>query len=78
MGVGVLTRTAHFFPKTAHQGGVDTNKQGAVFHPLNGSGARGTTGRSNAGRRKQKDIPKDFTQGITKQDWGFARLYRSP
>jgi hypothetical protein len=57
-----------------HPGGVDINEQGAVFHPLNGSGARGTTGRSNASRRKQKDSPKDFTQGITKQGWGFVRL----
>ena len=43
---------------TAHSGGVDTNEQGAVFHPLNGSGAKGTTGRSNASRRKQKGYPK--------------------
>ena len=27
--------------------------------------SKGTTGRSNAGRRKQKDSPKDFTRGIT-------------
>ena len=37
---------------TAHPGGVDTNGRGTVFHPLNGSGARGTTGRSNASRRE--------------------------
>ena len=43
-----------------HPGGVDTNGQGAVFHPLNGSGARGPTGRSNAGRRKQEGYPKVF------------------
>ena len=43
---------------TAHPGGVDTNGRGTVFHPLNGSGARGTTGRSNASRRKQKGYPK--------------------
>ena len=65
-------------PKTTHPGGVDTSEQVTVFHPLNGSGARGTTGRSNAGRRKQKDSPKDFTRGIPKQGWGFVRLYRSP
>ena len=47
-----------------HPGGVDTNGRGTVFHPLNGSGARGTTGRSNAGRRKQKDILKSFARGI--------------
>ena len=35
-----------------HPGGVDTNEQGVVFHPLNGSGAKGTTGRSNASRRR--------------------------
>ena len=40
------------FPKTTHPGGVNTNEQGAVFHPLNGSGAKGTTGRSNASRRR--------------------------
>ena len=49
-----------------HPGGVDTNEQVTVFHPLNGSGAKGTTGRSNASRRKQKNIPKSFTRGITK------------
>ena len=43
-----------------HPGGVDTNGQGAVFHPLNGRGARGPTGRSNAGRRKQEGYPKVF------------------
>ena len=47
-----------------HPGGVNTNEQVTVFHPLNGSGARGTTGRSNPGRRKQKDILKPFTRGI--------------
>ena len=41
-----------------HPGGVDTNGRGTVFHPLNGSGAKGTTGRSNASRRKQKGYPK--------------------
>ena len=60
VGAGVLTRTAHFFPKTTHPGGVDTNEQGAVFHPLNGSGARGTTGRSNPGRRPIERYPKVF------------------
>ena len=45
-------------------GGVNTNKQVTVFHPLNSSGAKGTTGRSNAGRRKQKDTPKSLTRGI--------------
>ena len=61
-----------------HSGGVDTNGRGTVFHPLNGSDAKkGTTGRSNAGRRKQKDSPKPFTQGIPKQGWGFVRLYRT-
>ena len=45
-------------PKKHHPGGVDTNEQGVVFHPLNGSGARGTTSRSNASRRKQKGYPK--------------------
>ena len=24
------------------------------------------------------DTLKSFTRGITKQDWGFVRLYRSP
>ena len=43
-----------------HPGGVDTNEQVTVFHPLNGSGAKGTTGRSNAGRRKQEGYPKVF------------------
>ena len=43
-----------------HPGGVDTNGRGTVFHPLNGSGARGTTGRSTPGRRKQKGYPKVF------------------
>ena len=47
-------------PKKHHPGGVNTNEQGAVFHPLNGSGAKGTTGRSNAGRRKQEGYPKVF------------------
>ena len=57
---------------------MDTNGRGTVFHPLNGSDAKkGTTGRSNAGRRKQKDSPKPFTQGIPKQGWGFVRLYRT-
>ena len=53
--------------KTTHPGGVDTNGRGTVFHPLNGSGAKGTTGRSNAGRRKQKNTPKAFTRGIASQ-----------
>ena len=35
-----------------HPGGVDTNGRGTVFHPLNGSGARGTAGRSNPRRRR--------------------------
>ena len=65
-------------PKTTHPGGVDTNERVTVFHPLNGSGAKGTTGRSNTSRRKQKDILKSFTRGIIKQGWGFVRLYRSP
>ena len=43
-----------------HPGGVDINGQGAVFHPLNGSDAKGATGRSNAGRRKQEGYPKGF------------------
>ena len=47
-------------PKTTHPGGADTNGRGTVFHPLNGSGAKGTTGRSNAGRRKQEGYPKVF------------------
>ncbi len=60
--VGQMSAPARLasLPKTTHQGGVDTNKQGAVFHPLNGSGARGTTGRSNPGRRKQKGYPRVF------------------
>ena len=62
---------------TAHPGGVDTNGRGTVFHPLNGSGARGTTGRSNASRRKQKDIPEDFTRGTTSQHRQSIRLYRT-
>ena len=41
-----------------HPGGVDTSEQVTVFHPLNGSGAKGTTGRSNASRRKQEGYPK--------------------
>ena len=45
-------------PKTTHPGGVDTNGRGTVFHPLNGSGARRITGRSNASRRKQEGYPK--------------------
>ena len=57
VGAGVLTRPAAL-PKTTHPGGVDTNEQGVVFHPLNGSGAKGTTSRSNASRRKQKGYPK--------------------
>ena len=47
-------------PKTTHPGGVDINEQGTVFQPLNGSGAKGITGRSNAGRRKQEGYPKVF------------------
>ena len=47
-------------PKNHHPGGVDTNEQGAVSHPLNGSGAKGTTGRSNAGRRPIERYPKGF------------------
>ena len=43
-----------------HPGGVNTNEQVTVFHPLNGSGARGTTGRSNSRRRKQKGYPRVF------------------
>ena len=62
---------------TAHPGGVDTNERVTVFHPLNGSGAKGTTGRSNASRRKQKDILKAFTRGILYQHNTNARLYRT-
>ena len=45
---------------------MDINEQGAVFHPLNGSGAKGTTGRSNASRRKQKEriLPKGYPSRI--------------
>ena len=66
--VGQMSAPARLasLPKTTHQGGVDTNERVTVFHPLNGSGAKGTTGRSNASRRKQKDILKSFTRGITK------------
>ena len=60
-----------------HPGGVDTNEQGAIFHPLNGSGTKGTTGRSNPGRRKQKDSPKDFTRGTTQQNRSSILLYRT-
>ena len=62
---------------TTTQGGVDINEQGAVFHPLNGSGARGTTGRSNPRRRKQKDSPKSFTRGTTSQHRQSILLYRT-
>ncbi len=67
--VGQMSSPARLasLPKTTHPGGVDTNGRGTVFHPLNGSGARGTTGRSNAGHRKQKNTSKGFTRGITKQ-----------
>ena len=58
VGAGVLTRPIRLSPENHPPGGVDTNEQGAVFHPLNGSGAKGTTGRSNASRRKQKGYPK--------------------
>ena len=63
--VGQMSSPARLasLPKTTHQGGVDTNGRVTVFHPLNGSGAKGTTGRSNASRRKQKDILKSFTRG---------------
>ena len=64
-------------PKATHPGGVNDSEQVTVFHPLNGSGARGTTGRSNPGRRKQKNTLKSFTRGITKQGWCFVRLYRT-
>ena len=56
---------------------MNTNEQVTVFHPLNGSGARGTTDRSNAGRRKQKDTLKSFTRGISYQYNFNARLYRT-
>ena len=65
-------------PKNHHSGGVNTNEQVTVFHPLNGSGAKGPTSRSNPRRRKQKNTLKSLTRGIPKQGWGFARLYRSP
>ena len=45
-------------PKATHPGGVNDSEQVTVFHPLNGSGARGTTGRSNPRRRKQEGYPK--------------------
>ena len=75
-----------------HPGGVDTNGQGAVFHPLNGSGARGPTGRSNPGRRKQEGYPKVFyprgkqaglglctvVTYLTKISTGLPFLFRSP
>ena len=64
-------------PESNHSGGVNTNEQVTVFHPLNGSGAKGTTGRSNAGRRKQKDTLKSFTRGILYQHNTNARLYRT-
>ena len=64
-------------PESNHSGGVNTNEQVTVFHPLNGSGAKGTTGRSNAGRRKQKDTLKSFTRGISYQYNINARLYRT-
>ncbi len=52
--VGQMSSPARLasLPKTTHPGGVDTNGRGTVFHPLNGSDAKGATGRSNAGRRK--------------------------
>ena len=52
--VGQMSSPARLasLPKTTHPGGVDGNGRGTVFHPLNGSGARGTTGRSNASRRR--------------------------
>ena len=56
----VRTRLARLFPKTTHPGGVHSNGRGTVFHPLNGSGAKGTTGRSNAGRRPIERYPKGF------------------
>ncbi len=39
-------------PKNHHSGGVNTNEQVTVFRPLNGSGAKGTTGRSNSRRQR--------------------------
>ena len=64
-------------PKTTRSGGVDSNEQVTVFQPLNGSGAKGTMGRSNPGRRKQKDTLKSFTRGISYQHNANARLYRT-
>ena len=44
--VGQMTSPARLasLPKTTHPGGVDINEQGAVFHLLNGSGAKGDHG----------------------------------
>ena len=64
-------------PKATHPGGVNDSEQVTVFHPLNGSGARGTTGRSNPRRRKQKDSPKSFTRGTTSQHRQSILLYRT-
>ena len=75
-----------------HPGGVDINGQGAVFHPLNGSGAKGTTGRSNASRRNQKGYPKvphprdtiavqiqrPVVSYLAKISTGLPFLFRSP
>ena len=60
--VGQMSSPARLasLPKTTRSGGVDTSEQVTVFHPLNGSGAKGTTGRSNVSRRKQEGYPKVF------------------
>ena len=60
--VGQMSSPARLasLPKTTRSGGVDTSEQVTVFHPLNGSGAKGTTGRSNASRRKQEGYSKGF------------------
>ena len=65
-------------PKTTHPGGVDTNEQVTVFHPLNGSGAKGTTGRSNSRRRKQEGYPRIFIPEESHISIGFLSCCTAP
>ena len=79
--------TSPYYP-----GGGNTNEQVTVFHSLNGSDAKGTTGRSNPSRRKQKGYPKVFyprdtitaqiqrpvVPHLPKISTGLPFLFRSP
>ena len=78
IGAGVLTRTAHFFPKTTPQAAwIPTDKE-RYSTPSTAVAQKGPRVAQTQAAGNKRDTLKSFTQGIPKQGWGFARLYRSP